>query len=384
MVTRLARQADGKLLVAGGKASLLRLLPDGTPDAAFGTAGNGLATLTGAGADSFAVNAVAVQPDGRIVVAGSSIIGANGRSDMLVARWLPDGTLDTSFAGGTGVARVDHAQWNDGASQVLLQADGSILAIGGSQGASGGGTDFTVLRLTSAGEVDTGYGTNGWARIDVGGGFDAPRGAALTPDGGVVMAGRVGPSGGSNGDIGLAKFTAAGVPDTSFGTSGNGTVRITTTMHDEASDIAVLPDGRLLVVGERELVSLPGAAFELWLARYLANGQLDPSFGNAGVATHPTQLRGRALAMRADGAIWIAGETPSVTVANSADFALARFTAGGQSDGSFGTAGVLTIDLFGGSDTPGAMLQQPDGRLVLAGQAYNGSNFGLGVVRVAP
>lgn len=386
MVTRLARQADGKLLVAGGTASLLRLLPDGTPDAGFGTAGNGLVTLRGASADRYAVNAVAVQPDGRIVAAGSATIGASGRADMMVARWMPDGTLDTTFAGGAGVARVDHAQWNDGASQVLLQADGSILAVGGSQGSGGGGNDFTVLRLTSAGAVDTGYGTNGWARIDVGGGYDAPRGAVLTPDGGVVLVGRVGPSGGSNGDIGMAKFTAAGVPDTGFGSSGNGTVRILTAVHDEASDVAVLPDGRLLVVGERQLLGGPlgTTQYELWLARYLPGGQLDTGFGSSGVATHATQMRGRALAVRADGAIWVAGETPSTRVANSNDFALARFTAGGQSDGSFGTAGVLPIDLFGGSDTPGAMLQQPDGRLVLAGQAYNGANFGLGVVRVTP
>lgn len=382
--TELAHQADGKLLVVGGNAGLLRLLPDGTPDPSFGAAGNGLATLAGGRNDRFSLQALAVQPDGRIVVAGNVTIGVSGRADMLVARYLANGTLDASFGGGTGMASFDYAQWNDGASHVLLQPDGSILLVGTVSDVSGNGdpSDFAVLRLTAGGQVDTTYGSNGWSRANVGGGYDVPRAAVLTPDGGVVLAGRVAPSGGSNGDVGLVKFTAAGVPDTAFGTGGTGTVRRITPEHDEARDIVAMPDGRLLVVGERGATNT-GGPYVLWLARYLANGQLDTTFGSGGIATLATPLSGYAVAVQADGAVWVAGGTPAAN-GSSADYGLARFTATGQPDGSFGSGGLLAVDLFGGFDTPGAMLLQPDGRVVVAGSANNGSTLGLGLVRVVP
>ena len=383
--TALARQADGKLLVVTGGERLLRLLPNGAPDPAFGTAGDGSVTVTPAQRNDVVLLGVAVQPDGRILVTGFAPLGVSGRSDMMVARLLADGTLDTSFAGGAGMATFDFGTWNDAASRVLVQANGSLLLAGrvGNNLSNGDPTDFAVLRLTAAGQIDTAYGSNGWARANVAGGYDVPRGAVLAADGGVVLAGRVASSGGADGDVGLVKFTAAGQPDPAFGANGNGTVRVITTEHDEARDIILMPDGRMLVVGERDVPGVPGAVFELWLARLLANGQLDTSFGSGGVATLATPMRGYAVAVQADGAVWAAGETPSAN-GSSADFGLARFTAAGQPDGAFGSGGLLVVDLFGGFDTPGALLLQPDGRLVIAGRADNGSTIGLGLVRVTP
>jgi uncharacterized delta-60 repeat protein len=383
--TKMARQADGKLLVVGGNANLLRLMPDGTPDTSFGLAGNGMVSVPSGRNDDFNLSAVAVQPDGRIVVAGAATIGVTGRADFLVARFNVDGTLDAGFAGGAGFATFDYALWQDGASQVLLQPDGSILLTGGLSDVNGNGdsSDFAALRLTSLGQVDTTYGTNGWARSNVAGGYDVSRTAALTPDGGVVLVGRVGPSGGSNGDVGIVKFNALGVPDASFGASGTGIVRPFTAEHDEARDIVVMPDGSLLVVGERDLPSVPGYAYELWLARYLPNGQLDPAFGTGGVATLTTHMRGYAVAVQLDGTVWVAGETPSPD-GSSADFGVARFTAAGQPDANYGTGGLLAVDLFGGFDVPGAMLLLPDGNVVVAGSAPNGVTGGLGLVRLSP
>ncbi|MCL4699367.1 MAG: hypothetical protein KJ023_20310, partial [Burkholderiaceae bacterium] len=380
--TKMARQADGKLLVVGGGSGVLRLLADGTPDAGFGPAGNGVAAVPMAGGDDVNLASVAVQPDGRILVAGAGRVGVSGRFDMLVARLHANGTLDTGFAGGTGIGRFDHAAWNDGATQVLVQADGSILLAGSLADGSGVGTDFAVLRLSAAGLLDTAYGSNGWARVNVGGGYDVPRAAVLAPDGGVVLAGRVGASGGSNGDIGLAKFTAAGLPDAGFGSLGNGTLRLITTAHDEARDIVVLADGRLVVVGERASTNTGGPAL-LWLARYLANGQPDTTFGSAGVATLATPLAGWAVAVQADGTVWAAGGITSADGSHT-DYGLARFTAAGQPDAGFGTGGLLGIDFFGSFDTPATLVVQPDGKVVLAGSARNGSTYGLGVVRVVP
>lgn len=368
--TELARQADGRLLVVNGSNRLRRLLADGTPDAGFGTSGDGSVVVTSGQRTAYQVSAVAVQPDGRIVVAGNAPAGALGRPDMLVARYQADGALDTSFAGGRGIASFDLSTYSDGASQVLVQPDGSILLAGVVGDPSGSGnTSFAVLRLTAAGDIDTNYGLAGLASAgdDI---FDVPRAAARTSDGGVVLVGRVATSGGSLADEGIVKFTAAGVPDTSFGTRGDGVVRPRVDgSHEEARDVVVQPDGKIVVLGTSGTFS--------WLTRYLTSGQIDLTFGNQGRAEVATPMSAWAVVLQADGSLWVAGR-----IAN--DFGLARFTAAGQPDTTFNGGAALAVDLFGSSDEPAAMLMQPDGRLVVAGRATNGSTIGLGLVRVLP
>jgi uncharacterized delta-60 repeat protein len=379
--TALARQADGKLLMVAGGNRLQRLLPNGSPDPTFGTAGDGAVVVTTGQRVAYNLVAVAVQQDGGIVVAGFAPSGVSGRADMLVARYDANGALDTSFAGGQGIATFDFGTWNDGVADLVLQADGSILLVGSISDASGSGaTDFAVLRLTAGGQIDTSYGASGWARANVAGGYDVPWAGALTADGGLVVVGRVAASGGSNADIGIVKFTATGVPDTAFGASGTGVVRPITSAHEEARDVLVLADGKILVVGRQEPV---GATKSIWPARYLPNGQLDNSFGTQGVTTIAANLDGTALASKPDGSILVAGEL-LVTGATQADYGIARFTPQGQPDATFGSGGVLGLDFYGGYDLPGAMLLQPDGLLLVAGKADNGSSRGRGLARLVP
>jgi uncharacterized delta-60 repeat protein len=168
------------------------------------------------------------------------------------------------------------------------------------------------------------------------------------------------------------KFTAAGVPDPSFGTTGNGIVRpLLNNSHEEATDVVAQPDGKIVVLA----TSLVGTS---WLERYLPNGQIDPSFGTNGQAQIGTRMTGWALTLQADGSLWVAGEA-------SGNYGLVRFTAAGQPDGAFNNGTALVLDFFNGFDTAGAMLQQPDGLMVIAGRAANGNvTSGLGVVRVVP
>jgi uncharacterized delta-60 repeat protein len=370
----LARQSDGKLLVVNGSNRLRRLLADGKPDPSFGTAGDGSVIVTSGQRIAYQVSAVTVQPDGRIVVAGNAPSGVLGRPDMLVARYNADGTLDTSFAGGLGINTFDLSTYSDGVSQVLLEPDGSILLAGVVGDSSGGGdTNFAVLKLTAAGTIDPSYGKAGLASVgdDI---FDVPRAAARTGDGGVVLVGRIARSGGALADMGLVKLTSAGLPDPSFGSNGNGIVRpLINGGHEEGRDVVVQPDGKIVVL-------VTGSTLT-WLTRYLADGQLDRTFGINGEAAVPTPMNGWALALQADGSVWVAGEVPGIGVA---DYGLMRFTASGQPDTTFNNGAVLALDLFGGYDEPGAMLLQPDGRLAIAGRAYNGSSLGLGLVRLVP
>lgn len=372
--TELARQSDGKLLVVNGSNRLRRLLADGTPDPGFGTSGSGSVVVTSGQGISYQVSAVTVQTDGRIVVAGNAPNGALGRPDMLVARYTADGVLDTSFAGGRGIATFDLSTWSDGASQVLVQADGSILLAGVASAPAGGNSNFAVLRLTAAGDIDASYGLAGLASAgdDF---FDVPRAAARTVDGGVVLVGRIARSGGALADMGIVKFTAAGVPDPSFGSGGNGLVRpIVDGSHEEARDVAVQPDGKIVVLVTN------GSTFT-WLARYLADGQVDLTFGSIGRADVSTPMHGWALALQADGSLWVAGAVPG---GGGTDYGLMRFTSSGQPDATFNNGAVLSVDLFGGFDDPGAILLQHDGRVVIAGRAYNGSPIGLGLARLLP
>ena len=115
----------------------------------------------------------------------------------------------------------------------------------------------------------------------------------------------------------------------------------------------------------------------LTLARYNADGSIDTSFGNSGRITDAIVEVGRAAALDAEGRIVAAGRV-------SGDFGIVRLDPNGVLDTSFGDNGLLTVDFFGGADTPNAIAIQPDGRIIVAGAARNGTSDVLGIVRIVP
>lgn len=379
-----ALQTDGKLVVVGGDgrtgARLARFLPDGRPDAGFGTGGVVAVEFHGAAFD--VLRAVAIQPDGRIVVAGESKDGAASPTyeDWVMARYNHDGTLDTSFGNGGRIV-TDFGGRGDGAHQVLIQPDGLIVVTG--TASLEVVTDlfvshFAAVRYLADGTVDRSFGTGGIAKADVAVVVDrGPRrinlgyGAALQPDGKLVIAGRVAASGGEDPDVGIARFTTDGQLDETFG--DDGVVRDETGGSGEAAAVIVQPDGRIVVVGHTW-----GAAPTLLLARYNADGSPDVGFGARGRADATALGAGRAVALQPDGSLVAVGST------HSADFMIARFDAAGRLDPSFGEAGVVGVDFFGGADIAQAVVIQPDGKIVAAGSARNGTANGLGIVRALP
>lgn len=183
-------QPDGKIVVAGdsdANFALARYNPDGTLDASFGNGGKVITTFGGADAAS----AVALQPDGKIVVAGQS---DNGTSiDFALARYNPDGSLDTSFGSGGKVATNFTGGSDDAASAVAIQFDGKIVVAGDSEGA------FAVARYNPDGTLDTTFGTGGKVTTDLGG-EDVIHALALQPDGQIVVVGE------SAGDFALVRY----------------------------------------------------------------------------------------------------------------------------------------------------------------------------------
>ena len=352
-----AIQADGKIVVAGGSGAnfaLARYSADGSLDTAF--SGDGKVT-TEPGA-SFYARSVAIQADGQIAVAGGS------GTDLALARYRADGSLDPAFSGGTVTTDLGGSDY---AQSLAIQADGRIVVAGSS------GADFALARYRADGSLDTSFSGDGKVTTDLGG-SDHAQTVAITGGGQIVVAG------GSDGDkFALARYRADGSLDTSL--SGDGTV--TTPLGGHTADAAAIRfDGSIVVAGASHVV--PTGEYELphddlALARYTADGALDTSFGTGGRQTtdfgfgYAANDAGVAVAIQADGKIVVAGWTSLVdwALGSGRDFALARYTPNGSPDTSFGTGGALTSSFsdvyYDADDFILGIAIQPDGKIVAAG-----------------
>ena len=292
----LALQADGKVL-ALGRSVLVRYHADGTLDTGFGSSGE---VQVDFGADGVRLYGVTVQADGRILVAGGTIDNTNlpADEDIALARYNADGTLDASFGAG-GVVTTDFIGRIDGGYDVLLQPDGSILVAGLAMVNAGGDFDFAVVRYTDAGALDTTFGAagDGRASVNLAGNSDAAYAVALQSDGGIIVVGRAAPSGGSDPDIGIARFDASGILDPDFGTAG--IVRVPTAEADWPLDAAVDASDRILVSGSY--------GFSAFVARYAPDGTPDATFGG-GMVVFDELFRANGIALDDDGRILLAGE----------------------------------------------------------------------------
>ena len=349
-----AIQPDGRIVVAGGGGpetalTVTRLNADGSLDSTLDGDGTRRVDL---GGDETA-NAVAVQADGRIVLAGSTSIGAN----VLVARLRADGTPDPTFGPG-GVRIIDYGG-TDSAQAVAVQGDGKIL-LGGT---GGRGAAMMLTRLLSDGTPDTGFDGDGTAGVNLSPQTDAVFGMARQRDGRVLVAG----STGSPSDGAVVRFTRDGAIDGQFGIAG--TRVIDRGGADVIRAIALQADGRVVVAGRG------GPRGSLVVSRLGADGTLDRRFGGDGSTGFPTR-RGEianGMGVQRDGRI--------VVVGTSGDSMLvARFLPGGAPDTSFSGDGRRLIDL-GGADSLSAVALQPDGRIVAAGTTGAGGGD-VAVVRL--
>ena len=317
-------QPDGKILLGGqtDKAGtvdqlVVRLLdPQGTLDPSYGQ-GTGGSRLNFGGADR--TGAIALQPDGRIIVAGSAGTTANTSTDVTILRLLnPEGTLDlSSFGGGTGFRKFDLGG-NDSTAAVALQADGRIVT-GGTVQTGTSTTDMTVTRRLANGDPDTGYGLgSGSSRLD----FGAAQGAtsaqdtaediALQLDGRIVIVGSTNARTGTNSREGAVSRLV--VPDGTFDPSfGAGTGRLFRTPGSgstEVKAVAVQPDGMIVVAGTHT----SGATSEVVVFRLKPSGDPDPTFSDDGKASSGAGGKdaAEALVLQPNGKIVLAGSTGAV------------------------------------------------------------------------
>jgi uncharacterized delta-60 repeat protein len=333
-------------------------------DTTFGGTGTVITDINGS---DFAAS-VAVQPDGKIVVAGFCISGAV----ICLARYSATGVLDTTF-NVTGKVQTPVNTGNDRALGLAIQGDGNIVVSGACErpipNVQAFSTEFCVVRYTTAGALDTSFNGTGIVQIAVGvNSFDRGQAVAIQSDGKIVVAGRCGGVdipfiGRTPDDMCIARFTATGTFDTSF----NGTGKVVTAvsaLDDGANSLIIQPDGKLVVGGScYNNVSIE----EFCVLRYTASGVLDITFNSTGILRIPLgsdSASVNSLVVQADGKYVLAGRCSNGT---NLDFCMARVTAAGALDNSFNGTGIATTAMGSTHDVAYKVAIDADGKIVLAG-----------------
>jgi len=345
--TAVAVQPDGKIVLAGtGTANvdfvITRLNPDGSFDTSFD--GDGTVGIDFGGADY--AHAVALAPDGRIVVAG----GTSVNFAMAVARLNTDGSLDASFDPGGADGPGKRTFGGEDANAVLVAPDGQIVLAG----SGGPNIDFEVVRLNPDGSFDTSFDGDGTLGIDFGS-KDHGRAAALQPDGKVVVAGQTL----DNLGVAVARSNPDGSLDDTFDGTGKKTFGYGGS--DSAKAVALQPDGRIVVAG------YAGANTAFAVTRLNPDGSFDTSFDGDGTAgiDFGGDDGAYAVTLAPNGKIVVAGV--GMGGVGTGAFGVARVQPGGAPDTTFSFDGKTTVD-YGGLDYANAVALAPDGTIVVAGR----------------
>ena len=361
----LALQQDGKIIVAGDAITngvrafaLARYNVDGTLDGSFGTGGKVTTPY-----NNNVIGNVAVQLDGKILICGTtedSLIDSTYMSYHIrftMFRYNTDGTLDASF-GTNGMVRPAFSSGSfDNAYSLVIQPDQKFIVAGAS------GRDFAFMRFHPDGSIDSTFSDDGKFKVNFGY-EDMAYTIALQQDGKFVAAGFSGNF--PNFDFALTRCNANGTIDSTFGTYGLAHLDFGAT-YDRVYSLIIQADGKYVVAG------VAGQKFAI--ARFTTSGQLDNTFNTDGLDT-TFQSGGKCYAacIQSDGKILMTG------AANN-NFILLRYNTDGTIDNTFGTNGIDTTDFGNTFDQANASIMQQDGKILLAGQAQSNSFSRFAVAR---
>ena len=331
-----------------GDMVVARVKPDGSPDFSFSTDGR-LTIDVGDDTDDTCV-AIAAAPDGKVVVAGESYDGTT--VSFALARIKANGVLDTTFgAGGKQLIGFDvFGATNPHAAAIAVRSDGTILVAGGAF--TNDGNQFVIARLLPDGSYDTAFNLTGRQRVAFGGSARAYAMAVDAQDR-IVLAGYTNPGGSeTNYDMAIARLLADGSLDASFDGDGRATVAFdiggaSGSNLDIAHALALQADGRIVIGGEVDVSATTTENLDFGIARLTANGALDPTFGSGGRVLVPFDRSpagtDQLQALRIDaGRIVAAGYAVEGDV--SVNAALVRLRTDGSRDPTFGNFGRTMLD----------------------------------------
>ena len=357
-----------------------------TLDPSFGTAGQAGPFFYSNFSSTNMEKSMVLQPDGKILIAGYNYNGSN--YDFAVMRLNADGSIDNSFDG-DGLKSINVASNNDYAYAVAVQPDGKILLTGYSyyyttytccSGGWGGGcsTCYTyfysiaVVRLNSDGTLDNAFDGDGIRILDFNSSGQYAYSIAVQPDGKIIIAGY------ANGAL-VARLNSNGSLDLSFNGSG---YNINSFAYGFYS-VKVQPDGKIVAAGYGNQNGYNGFS----VARYNSNGVFDNSFDGDGRKIVNLETSGEAIAfsiaMQPDSKLIIGGRSYNYNNTSTYyDYGLVRLNVDGSMDNSFDGDGKSIIDFNNDYDEARAIALQNDGKIIVSGLAYNGSNYDMGLIRL--
>jgi len=333
-IAAIALQSDGKIVAVGNlydfdrfnynEIAIVRYNTNGRLDKSFGDEGKVIPTLP---SDDNVVSDVKIQADGKILLAGTSYAGP--KSDFLLLRCNSDGTTDENF-GNNGIVRTDFQNSYDFAYTVAIQKDGKIVVAGSGKNSK----SFALARYNKDGTLDSTFGDDGKVTTIANGNDGALAiSVAILPGGEIMVAGRVTGNNGSY-DFALVRYKPNGAVDKTFGTLGRVFTDVANS-DDFPSSMVIQTDGKILVCGT---IRPDATRFQIAVVRYNKNGTLDKTFnGDGKVITNTDKTaddEASAIALQPDGKIIVAGRN------SHSDFAVIRFNTDGSKDKSFGNNGL--------------------------------------------
>lgn len=350
-------QPDGRILIAGsagGGTAMIRYNADGSFDTAFGGNDNGMMFITAFITMPGFMNAIVMQPDGKIVLAGIQELMFR---NLGIARYNADGTPDTAF-GTNGIITTPIFNSDGGPGTVALTPDGKIAAAGFFR--NGSQYEFALVRYNANGTPDTGFSGDGMSSAPVSGTLmSLGHTLAVQPDGAIIAAGYVTPTGGvGNADFAFMRVTADGTLDNTFDGDGKLVTQVSSTTHDIVNSLALQPDGKIIAAGW--VRQFGGDDFAL--VRYAADGSLDPSFGGGIIMADI----GEGLAYGRDAVVQPDEKILALAEAYGG-YSLVRYNANSTLDTQFGTSGKVVTPFNSSAAAPRKILLQPDGKIVVAG-----------------
>ncbi len=358
--TGMVVQSDGKLVVgaitaAGWGAALVRYLPDGSLDSSFGFGGS---FTTG-----IMTQALAQQPDGKLVAAGGVY---SGTLRFALARFDANGVEDAGF-GSNGMVLTPLSAGDDIAKELALQTDGKIVAFGLSANSIP-----VLLRYQTNGDLDPLFGSGGVLTVPL---LSAAC-LAVQPDGKILVGGSANAAGSH---IGLVRYDSSGAPDTGFGLGGYLSANLGGFYGDWVAALVVQPDGKIVLAGGMGTATGSDSV----LLRYTDSGGLDTGFGIQGLrvlASSGANDAFAALALQPDGKLLAAGQADL----GGFDFVLARVTTSGNLDAGFGNAGLAITDLGSSFDEAFLLARDLQGRILVAGRTYAATGYDVALARYWP
>jgi uncharacterized delta-60 repeat protein len=380
-----AIQSDGKIVVAGAAVrfangslgspeqfAVTRYNSDGTLDTTFDGDGKVTTIITAGNKNSGATDipwGVSIQTDGKIVVAGMTTNG-KGNYDFAVVRYNTNGSLDASFGTGGKVTTSFSSSFED-VRDVIIQPDGKIIVAGSA--VVGTNYAFAIARYNASGSLDTSFGSGGKVTTNITSQDDQVHAVTLQSDGDIVVAGVAGEN--TSRLYALARYNSNGSLDGAFGTGGIVTTAIGPSAgnQDFYFDVSAQSDGKVVAVGRD---------FDLGavITRYNSDGTLDTSFDGDGIQTFDVgtqSTRAEDVAIQSDGRIIVTGSSGGPT----GDFLVARLNSDGSFDSGFGSDGITLTDFAGNSDGAFAAAIQSDGHIVAVGGAIDATNNRFAVAR---